>query len=113
MANEKQIRAAVEAHGAAVGRADADSLARLYAADAELQDPAGTTAAVGRSAIGQYFANVLTQTRETELLFVSVIDHQAAVHFRATPAGGPPRDVIDTMTFNEQGAITSMKAYAG
>lgn len=113
MASEKQIRAVVEAHVAAVAQADADALARLYVEDAELQDPAGTTAAVGRSAICRYFADVLTQTRETELLFVAVVDHQAAFHFRATPAGGPARDVIDTMTFDEQGAITSMKAYAG
>ena len=48
-----------------------------------------------------------------EVVFVMVTDHHGAVHFRATPAGGATRDVIDTMTFDEQAAITSMLAYAG
>jgi steroid Delta-isomerase len=56
---------------------------------------------------------VLTKPREMELVFVAVTGHHAAFHFRATPAGGPARDVIDTMTFDDDGAITSMKAYAG
>jgi len=113
MASAEEIKAAVEAHVAAVGAADADALARLYASEAELQDPAGTPVAVGRSAIGRYFAEVLTEPRAMEIAFLAVTGHRAAVHFRATPAGGAARDVIDTMTFDEQGAITSMQAYAG
>lgn len=113
MASAEEIKAAVEAHVIAVGAADADALARLYAAEAELQDPAGTTVAIGRAAVGRYFAEVLTEPRATEIVFLAVTDHRAAVHFRATPTGGPARDVIDTMTFDEQGAIILMQAYAG
>jgi steroid Delta-isomerase len=113
VASAEEIRGTIEAHVAAVGTADADVVASLYAADAELQDPAGTTVAVGRSAIRRHFAAVLTEPRETELVFVAVTDHHAAFHFRATPAGGATRDVIDTMTFDEAAAITSMQAYAG
>ena len=108
----EEITATVEAHVVAVGAADAHALASLYAAEAELQDPAGTTVAVGRGAIQKHFAAVLTEPREMELVLVVVTDHRAAVHFRATPAGGATRDVIDTMTFDEQAAITSMQAYA-
>jgi len=113
VASTEQITAAINAHVAAVGAADVDALALLYAEEADLQDPAGITVAVGRSAIRRYFATVLTQPREMEIVFMAVTDHRAAVHFRATPAGGTTRDVIDTMTFDNQGAIVSMKAYAG
>jgi steroid delta-isomerase len=113
VASTAEITAVVKAHVGAVGTADADALARLYAEQGELQDPAGTTVAVGRRAIQQHFAAVLTEPREMELVFVAVTDHHAAVHFRATPADGATRDVIDTMTFDERGAITSMQAYAG
>jgi steroid delta-isomerase len=112
MASGAEVKAAVEAHVAAVGAADADALARLYARAARLQDPAGTTVAVGRSAIRRYFAEVLTEPRTMEIAFLAVTDHRAAVHFCATPTGGAARDVIDTMTFDEQAAITSMQAYA-
>lgn len=112
MASAEQITASVKAHVTAVGAADADALARLYAAEAELQDPAGTTVAVGQSAIRRYFATVLTQRRQMELVFLAVTGRHAAFHFRATPAGGPTRDVIDTMTFDDQGSIMSMQAYA-
>ena len=97
---------------AAVGAADAAAVADLYGAEAVVQDPAGTTVATGRSAIRRHFAHVLTEPREIELVVVAVTGQRAAVHFRATPAGGSPRDVIDTMTFDDDGAITSMQAYA-
>ncbi len=85
----EEITATIEAHVAAVGAAEAEAVASLYAAEAKLQDPAGTTVAVGRSAIRQHFAAVLTGPREMDLVFVAVTDHHAAVHFRAIPAGGP------------------------
>lgn len=113
VASTEQIIATINAHVAAVGAADIDTLALLYTDQADLQDPAGTTVAVGRSAIRRYFATVLTHPREMEIVFMAVTDHRAALHFRATPAGGTTRDVIDTMTFDNQGAITSMQAYAG
>ena len=40
MASPDQLRAAVEAHVAAVGVADAGALAALYAPDGRLYDPA-------------------------------------------------------------------------
>ncbi|GIJ30623.1 hypothetical protein Vqi01_57850 [Micromonospora qiuiae] len=47
-----------------------------------------------------------------ELVMVAIAGHHAAFHFRATPAHGPTREVIDTMTFDDQAMITSMQAYA-
>jgi hypothetical protein len=55
---------------------------------------------------------VLNEPREVQVAMIAVTGHDAAVHFRATPAGGEARDVIDTMTFDDQGLITVMRAYA-
>ena len=49
MASTEEITATIEAHVAAVGAADADAVASLYGAEAELQDPAGTTVAGDQS----------------------------------------------------------------
>jgi steroid Delta-isomerase len=51
MASAGQLRAAVEAHVAAVGAADAGALAPLYAPDDRLDDPAGGQPLMGRAAI--------------------------------------------------------------
>ena len=58
------MTATIEAHVAAVGAADADAVASVYGAEAELQDPAGTTVAVGRGAIREHFGRVLTEPGE-------------------------------------------------
>jgi steroid delta-isomerase len=113
MASSEQIRATLAAHCAAAGAADATALADLYAPDARLHDPAGAPPVIGRIAIREHFATVLTEQGEIELLLLVVTGHHAgAVHFRATPAGRPVRDIIDTMTFDDHAVITSMQAYA-
>ena len=112
MASRERINATVEAHCVAVGHADADAVASLYADDAAIEDPAGGDPVRGVAAIRDHFAHVLTERRDIEIVLVAVAGHHAAVHLRATPAGGPARDVIDTMSFDDEALITSMQAYA-
>jgi steroid Delta-isomerase len=112
MTAASRIRAAIEAHVAAVGAADASALAALYAPDAELYDPAGAQPVVGRAAIAEHFARVLIEPRDIQVVTIIVAGLDAAVHFRATPAGGRTRTIIDTMTFDERASITAMRAYA-
>jgi steroid delta-isomerase len=112
MATAEQIRAAMEAHAAAVGRADAPALAMLYAADGRVYDPAGSEPVVGRAAVAEHFRRFLTERRDIEIVMIAVTGHDAAMHFRATPAGGVARDVVDTMTFDDDGLILAMRAYA-
>ncbi len=113
MASTDQLRAAIEAHVAAVGAGDATTLGTLYASDGRLHDPAGAQPVVSRAAIAEHFGSVLSEPREVEIVTIVVTGHDAAVHFRATPAGGETRDVIDTMIFDDQAMITVMRAYAG
>ncbi len=102
----------MRAHVAAVGAADAGALAALYTPDGRLYDPAGSEPVIGRQAIGEYFASVLSEPRDVQILTISVTGLEAAVHFRATPAGGVTRDVIDTMRFDDQAMIVAMRVYA-
>jgi steroid Delta-isomerase len=46
-----------------------------------------------------------------EVQILAVAGQDAEVHFRAIPAGGEARNVIDTMTFDDQAMITVMPAY--
>jgi steroid delta-isomerase len=112
MASAQQLRAVIEAHVAAVGAADAPMLAALYAPDGRVYDPAGAAPVVGRAAIAELFARALTGPRDTQIVSIAVTGDDAAVHFRATQSNGRSRDIIDTMTFNEQAQITAMRAYA-
>ena len=112
MATIEHLTAIVTEHVAAVGAKDAGRLAALYAPDALLFDPAGSSPVKGREAIHAHFATVLTEQRQMEVVLIAVADADAAVHFRATPEGGPTVDVIDTMIFDEQGRISAMRAYA-
>jgi SnoaL-like domain len=65
--------------------ADARVPAALYAPDGRVYDPAGTSPVVGRAAITELFAGVLTELRDTEILVIAVSGYDAAVHFRAHP----------------------------
>jgi len=112
MTSTDPIRAAIEAHVAAVGAADVAALAALYAPDAQLYDPAGSQPVIGRTAIAEHFAHFLTERRDMQIVTIIVTGNDAAVHFRATPAGGKTRNIIDTMTFDERASITAMRAYA-
>lgn len=112
MTARERILAVVDRHVAAVGAADADALAALYAPDAAFEDPAGSAPYVGREAIRAQFASVLTSPRRTELLRVAVVGREAALLFRATSDDGISTEVFDVMSFDEWGRIVRMRAYS-
>lgn len=112
MTSREQIRAVVDRHVAAVGAADADALAALYAPDAAFEDPAGSTPYVGREAIRSQFASVLTSPRRTELLWVAIVGSEVALLFRATSSEGTSTEVFDVMSFDDRGQIVRMRAYS-
>jgi steroid Delta-isomerase len=113
MASSRQLRTVIEAHVAAVGAADPTALAALYAPNGRLHDPAGGQPVVGRAAIARHFARWLDRPRQVHIVTIVLTGQDAAVYFRAVPADGQVRDIIDTMTFDDQAMITEMRAYAG
>ncbi len=97
-----------------LGSGGADELAALYTADATVEDPVGSGVRHGRDEIRDLYRAIEKQTRTVELLSVHINGNEAAFLARLTVATGDAHlriDGIDVMTFDENGAITSMRAF--
>lgn len=107
------IASIITAYLAAVASGDAATVAALYADDATLEDPVGSGPRTGREAITKFYGGLQGEI-STELLTARIAGLEAAFHFRVvTKAGGASYTVepIDVMTFNDDGLITSMRAF--
>jgi steroid delta-isomerase len=97
-----------------LGSGSADELTALYAADATVEDPVGSGVRHGREEIRQLYDRIEKQTRTVELLSVHINGNEAAFLARLTVIAGDIRtriDGIDVMTFDDDGRITSMRAF--
>jgi steroid delta-isomerase len=112
MATIEQIRAVCEQYIAAVADGDFATVAGLYADDANVEDPIGSDAHVGRAAIQAFYESVATPGLTAEMIGgVNVVGDVAAFHFRIIADGTTLVEPIDVMTFDAGGKITSMRAY--
>ncbi|WP_166136934.1 nuclear transport factor 2 family protein [Nocardioides ochotonae] len=110
----ERIRAVVEQYVELIGRGDADEIAGLYADGASLEDPVGREPLTGREQIRKFYANLAGADISTRLFEVRICGNEAVFHFEvATRAGDASYTVapIDLMSFDEQGRITSMRAF--
>ncbi|MFH5230709.1 nuclear transport factor 2 family protein [Antrihabitans spumae] len=110
------IRATVERYVALVATGTAQELADLYTADAVVEDPVGTEPKVRHAAIRDFYEVLQAAQRETKLLTARIAGKQAAFHFELTTTFGEQKVVlapIDVMEFDDDGRVTSMKAYWG
>ena len=92
----------------------ADDLVALFAEDATVEDPVGSDVRTGREEIHRFFAALEQLDRETELVLLRLVGQEAAFAFTITfNAGGTPMRLqpIDTMTFNTDGEIVSLRSY--
>ena len=92
----------------------ADELAALYTPDATVEDPVGSGVRFGRDEIRELYDGIEKQDRTVELLSVHVNGNEAAFLARLTVIDRDSRariDGIDVMTFDDQAAITSMRAF--
>ncbi|MET0701056.1 MAG: nuclear transport factor 2 family protein [Mycobacterium sp.] len=93
----------------------ADDIAALYADDATLEDPVGGGEVhIGRQAIAGFYKALETADTAVELLQLRVGGHEAAFIFAITVTAGETKmriEPIETMVFNGEGKIASMKAY--
>jgi steroid delta-isomerase len=97
-----------------LGSGSADELTALYTADATVEDPVGSGVRRGREEIRQLYDRIEKQTRTVELLSVHINGNEAAFLARLTVIAGDIRtriDGIDVMTFDDGGAITSMRSF--
>jgi steroid Delta-isomerase len=98
-----------------VAHGTADDVAALYAEDATVEDPVGGGEVhIGRQAIAGFYKVIENAgERHTELLSFRSGGHEAAFAFAITVGGAMRIEPIDVMTFDDDGKITTMKAYWG
>ncbi|WP_430332022.1 nuclear transport factor 2 family protein [Rhodococcus sp. ACT016] len=93
--------------------AEGADVAALYAEDATVEDPVGSTPHVGIAAIAAFYDSVRSPNRTIDLITLRVSGDTAAFHFRVvTAVDGRTITVepIDVMSFDRRGRITSMRA---
>ncbi len=115
-ASNEKIREVVEAYVDLVSQGTADQVLALYADDATVEDPVGTDVRRGKDAIREFYAPLESMEQEGRLVTARIAGGQAAFQFElATKAGDQTYTLspIDVMTFDDDGKITSMKAYWG
>ncbi|GAA3655083.1 nuclear transport factor 2 family protein [Nocardioides ginsengisoli] len=89
-------------------------IAALYADHGTLEDPVGSPALKGTGEIAAFYDALAGLERRTELLALRVSGNEAAFSFRVVTGSGAEQatiEPIDVMTFDEEGRITSMRAF--
>jgi steroid delta-isomerase len=116
-ADAATIRAAVDAYCAAFTKGDQAAYVDLFAPDAWIEDPVGTPRYEGQEAIGGFFAQSSSMAESIELRPtgpVRVAAGECAFPMQARPSIGGTTfvvDIIDVMTFDDAGKITTMRAF--
>lgn len=115
-ASNERIREVIEAYVDRVARGTTDEVLALYADGATVEDPVGTEVRSTRESIREFYSGLEGLEQEGRLLTARIAGGQAAFQFElATKAGDQTYTLspIDVMTFDDDGLITSMKAYWG
>ena len=113
-ASAERIRQVVDDYVRLVGTGTADEIVALYADDATVEDPVGSEVLIGSEAIRGFYATLEGLDQTTRLLTLRVAAGEAVFHFEvATLADGVTYTLapIDAMTFDDDGKVTSMRAY--
>jgi steroid delta-isomerase len=114
MPSEASMKAVLQAYLDNFNAANIDGLVGLFAADANVEDPVGAPAHVGTAAIRAFYTDAMKNGAQLSLSAPMRGSHgnAAAMAFEAK-IGALTVRIIDVMTFNEAGKVTSMKAYFG
>jgi steroid delta-isomerase len=119
VATPEQMRTAFEQYTARLTAGDGDGVASLFADDAWIEDPLGAAKHVGRDDILKFYRGAVErahpEVRLTGPVRVSSMNEAAAPMQSRSNFGGSPKeiDIIDVFTFDDDGLITSMRAYWG
>lgn len=108
------VRKTVDAYVHAVAHGTVDEILALYAEGATVEDPVGTEVRTTEESIREFYAVLEPLEQSAELLTCRIAAGSAAFHFRLTSTFGENRfevAPIDVMEFDDEGRITSMRAY--
>ncbi|NKY49219.1 nuclear transport factor 2 family protein [Nocardia vermiculata] len=112
----QQVRETAERYVQLVSTGPTAEILALYATDAVVEDPIGSDPRHGHEAIAELYNALESMERKTELHAIRVAGNHAALSFTLVGEVGGHRmtlSAIDAMEFDEQGKITSMRAYWG
>ncbi|WP_072802873.1 nuclear transport factor 2 family protein [Rhodococcoides yunnanense] len=110
----EDIRKTIDAYVQAVAHGTVDEIAALYAAGATVEDPVGSEVRTTEASIREFYAVLEPLQQTAELLTVRIASGSAAFQFNLTTVFGENTfevAPIDVMEFDDEGKITSMRAY--
>jgi steroid delta-isomerase len=114
MPDPNHIRGVLEGYAKLLTAGDHRALAALYADDATIEDPIGAPLHRGSDAIAKFYEGSAGKVTMKLTGPVRVAGREAAAPFRVLVGPEGQRsviDVIDVMTFDDDGKITSMRAF--
>jgi steroid delta-isomerase len=113
-ASPEKVREVIEQYVARVATGTTDEVMALFAEGATVEDPVGSEVRSTPEAIREFYAGLEGLEQAGEVLTARIAGGQAAFLFELrTQAGDQTYTLapIDVMTFDEDGLITSMRAY--
>ena len=113
-ASPEKIREVIEQYVARVATGTTDEILELYADGATVEDPVGTEVRTTPESIREFYSGLEGMEQAGEVLSARIAGGQAAFLFELrTKAGDKTYTLapIDVMTFDDDGKITSMRAY--
>jgi steroid delta-isomerase len=117
MSLDELITNAVKTYLSSFEEKDVDGILSVFADDCWIEDPVGSERKVGREALREFYqvgVNIgAKMTLESE---IRIAGNEAAFAFRleaVLPNGTLTVRPIDVMVFDDQGKVTSMRAYFG
>ena len=110
-ASNDHIRQTIDRYIKFMNASDFDSIADLYSEDATLEDPVGAEPLQGREAVRKFYADAVGDVTLELTGKPRVAAGQVAFPMHATIGGTQILEIIDLMVFNDDGLITSMRAF--
>jgi steroid delta-isomerase len=113
-ASNERILEVIHSYVDLVASGTADQVVALYADGATVEDPVGSDVRKTQESIREFYATLEGLEQQGRILTARVAGGEAAFQFElATKAGDQTFALspIDVMTFDDEGRITSMKAY--
>lgn len=113
-ADRDRILETIQRYVDLVGSGTAEEIVGLYADGATVEDPVGTEVRTTRESIREFYAAIEPLEQESRLLTARVADGQAAFQFELVTRVGEQTYTlapIDLMTFDDEGRITTMRAF--
>ena len=117
MSLEQKITDAVNTYITAFENEDLDAIMGIYADDCSVEDPVGSPVKQGRAAVQEFYEGAIKMKVKLQLEGqIRIAGNEAAFAFSGevdTGDGIMTFNPIDLMVFNDEGKVTSMRAFFG